>query len=261
MTRIGETFQRLAGRECALICFLTAGDPSLSASKELVLQVAQSGADLVELGVPFSDPIADGPSIQASSQRALQAGTTLAGVLDLVRALRRTCQVPLVLMSYYNPILRYGLDRFASDAAAAGVDGLIPSDLPPEEADEWLRHASRVGLDTIFLLAPTSTDERIRRVAEKASGFIYCVSRTGVTGVRETLPEDLPLLIQHIRQHTPKPIAVGFGISKPEQVRQVAQWADGAVVGSALVNLIARTGGPAPEIAALVRALKAATRG
>ncbi|MBI3945490.1 MAG: tryptophan synthase subunit alpha [Armatimonadetes bacterium] len=262
MTRIGEKFRELAGRnERALICFLTAGDPSLAASEDFVLQVAESGADIIELGVPFSDPIADGPSIQAASLRALEAGATLAGVLDVVRAVRRRSPVPLILMSYYNPILRYGLDRFAADAAAAGVDGIIPSDVPPEEADEWLACAARHGLDTIFLLAPTSTEERIRRVAEKASGFVYCVSRTGVTGTQAALPEDLQALIARIRAQTEKPIAVGFGISTPEHVRQVTQWADGAVVGSALVNAIARAGGPSPEIAELVRSLKAATRG
>ena len=170
MTRIEEKFQELPKREGALICFLTAGDPSLSATEELVLQVAESGADLIELGVPFSDPIADGPSIQASSLRALHGGTTLAGVLECVARVRRKTQVPLVLMSYYNPILRYGLARFAADAVAVGVDGIIPSDLPPEEADEWLARARRQGLDTIFLLAPTSTGKRIQRVAEKASG-------------------------------------------------------------------------------------------
>ncbi|NLC59376.1 MAG: tryptophan synthase subunit alpha [Armatimonadetes bacterium] len=260
MTRIGKKFQELAGGERALVCFLTAGDPSLAASEELVLQVAAAGADLIELGVPFSDPIADGPSIQAASIRALERGTTLAGVLQLVRAVRRRSQVPLILMSYYNPILRYGLERFAADAAAAGVDGVIPSDVPPEEADEWLTHARRHGLDTIFLLAPTSTDERIARVAEKASGFVYCVSRTGVTGAQATLPDDLQALIGRIRARTSKPIAVGFGISTPEQVRQVTRWADGAVGGSALVIAIARAGGPAPEIESLVRSLKAATR-
>lgn len=259
MTRIEEKFQELPKREGALICFLTAGDPSLSATEELVLQVAESGADLIELGVPFSDPVADGPSIQASSLRALHGGTTLAGVLECVARVRRKTQVPLVLMSYYNPILRYGLARFAADAVAVGVDGIIPSDLPPEEADEWLARARRQGLDTIFLLAPTSTDERIRRVAEKASGFIYCVSRTGVTGAREALPDDLPDLVQRIRAHTEKPIAVGFGISTREQVRQVTRLADGAVVGSALVNRIGRAGGATSEIAAFVRGLKAGT--
>ena len=172
MSRIGDKFQQLAGHEGALICFLTAGDPSLAASEELVLQVAEAGADIIELGIPFSDPMADDPSIQAASLRALEAGATLAGVLDLVRRVRRRSQVPLILMTYYNPVLHYGLERFAADAAAAGVDGIIPSDVPPEEADEWLACARPAGLDTIFLLAPTSTDERIARVVEKASGFV-----------------------------------------------------------------------------------------
>ena len=257
MSRIGDKFQQLAGHEGALICFLTAGDPSLAASEELVLQVAEAGADIIELGIPFSDPMADGPSIQAASLRALEAGATLAGVLDLVRRVRRRSQVPLILMTYYNPVLHYGLERFAADAAAAGVDGIIPSDVPPEEADEWLACARPAGLDTIFLLAPTSTDERIARVVEKASGFVYCVARTGVTGAHTSLPDDL---LARIRSQTDKPLAVGFGISTPEHVRQVTQWANGAVVGSALVNAIAKAGGPAPEIAGLVRALKAGTR-
>lgn len=260
MTRIGERFRQLSEKERALVCFLTAGDPTLTATEELVLQVAEGGADIIELGVPFSDPVADGPSIQAASLRALQSGTTLAGVLRLVGSLRRKTQVPLILMTYYNPVLRYGLERFAADAAAAGVDGIIPSDVPPEEADEWLPHARQHGLDTIFLLAPTSTDERIQRVAEKASGFVYCVSRTGVTGTQSALPEDLQALIARIRARTNKPLAVGFGISTPEHVREVSRWADGAVVGSALVNAIARASGPSPEVAALVRSLKAATR-
>ncbi len=260
MSRIGDKFQQLAGHEGALICFLTAGDPSLAASEELVLQVAEAGADIIELGIPFSDPMADGPSIQAASLRALEAGATLAGVLDLVRRVRRRSQVPLILMTYYNPVLHYGLERFAADAAAAGVDGIIPSDVPPEEADEWLACARPAGLDTIFLLAPTSTDERIARVVEKASGFVYCVARTGVTGAQTSLPDDLQALLARIRSQTDKPLAVGFGISTPEHVRQVTQWANGAVVGSALVNAIAKAGGPAPEIAGLVRALKAGTR-
>ncbi|MDH7570168.1 MAG: tryptophan synthase subunit alpha [Armatimonadota bacterium] len=260
MTRIGRKFEELGGRERALVCFFTAGDPSLTATEQLVLQAVESGADIVELGVPFSDPIADGPSIQAASLRALAAGTTLAGVLELVHRLREKTPTPLILMTYYNPVLRYGVERFAADAAAAGADGVIPSDLPPEEADEWLTPARRHRLDTIFLLAPTSTDARIQRVAERASGFIYCVSRTGVTGTRAALPNDLQQLVTRIRGMASQPVAVGFGISTPEHVRQVTRFADAAVVGSALVDVVARTRGPSPEVAHLVRALKAATR-
>ena len=240
MSRIEERFRELAGRgERALICFLTAGDPDLATSEEIVLELAAAGVDAVEIGIPFSDPLADGPSIQASSWRALEQGVTPRAALDLVRRVRARTELPLVLMTYFNPVQRLGIRWFAQEAASAGADGVIMTDLPPEEAGEWKSAAAEAGLDTIFLLAPTSTDERIARVAAIGSGFIYCVSRTGVTGARNELPPDVRDLVGRIRAATPGPVAVGFGVSSPEQVREISKWADGAVVGSALVDLIA----------------------
>jgi tryptophan synthase alpha chain len=265
VSRIGERFRELAGKgEKALICFLTAGDPDLATTEALVLELAAGRADIVEIGIPFSDPLADGPSIQASSQRALEGGVTPRAVLDLVRRVRGRSELPLVLMTYYNPVQRFGVERFADDAASAGTDGVIMTDLPPEEAGQWKVAADRAGLDTIFLLAPTSTGERIRRVAEMASGFIYCVSRTGVTGARSELPPDVKELVLRVRETTRMPIAVGFGVSSPGQVREISRWADGAVVGSALVDLIASRGGKSGLVAEagdFVRALKEATLG
>jgi tryptophan synthase alpha chain len=217
----------------------------------------------VELGVPFSDPIADGPSIQASSMRALESGTTMPKVLDLVREIRKESELPLILMTYYNLVEHYGLDRFAEDAAEAGVDGMILSDLVPEEAGEWKPVADRAGINTVFLLAPTSTEARVRRVANSASGFIYCVSRTGVTGAQAEMAHGVRDLVERIRTESDLPIAVGFGISKPEHVREVCEYADGAVVGSVLVNLIAEKADSSDllgEIGRLVSALKAETK-
>jgi len=263
MSRIDRCFASLrASGEGALVCFVTAGDPDLETTRQIVLELERAGADVVELGVPFSDPIADGPSIQASSMRALNAGTNVHAVLDLVRAIRRESELPLVLMTYYNPVQKYGVDRFAADAADAGADGVIVTDLTPEEAGEWKAAADRAGLSTIFLLAPTSTDERVRRVAGLASGFIYCVSRTGVTGARPQLAQGIRELVGLIRARSQAPVAVGFGISKPEHVREVCEYADGAVVGSMLVDLIAaKTGAQTllSEVRDLVSALKSGT--
>jgi len=261
MSRIADRFAKLkeSGGK-ALVCFVTAGDPNLETTKRIVLALERAGADIVELGVPFSDPIADGPSIQASSMRALASGTNVPKVLDLVRSIRRESGLPLVLMTYYNLVEHYGLSRFADEAASAGVDGVILSDLTPEDSGGWKTAADARGLDTIFLLAPTSTEERIRRVAQLASGFIYCVSRTGVTGAQAEMAEGVRDLVARIRSATEKPIAVGFGISTPGQVRDVCGYADGAVVGSVLVNLIAENAdSPAllTELNDLVSALKA----
>ena len=264
MSRIDEKFARLrASGEKALITFATAGDPNLETTYQLVLGMEQAGADIVELGVPFSDPIADGPTIQASSMRALESGTNVPKVLDLVRSIRRKSELPLVLMTYYNLAEHYGLAGFAKDAASAGVDGVILSDLIPEEAGEWKPAADKVGVSTIFLLAPTSTDERIRRVAQLGTGFIYCVSRTGVTGAKAEMAQGVRELVSRIRAMTDKPIVVGFGISKPEHVREVCEYADGAVVASVLIDLTAgKPGTPEllSEIGAKVSALKAGTR-
>jgi len=235
-TRIERRFAELArAGEMGLVAYLTAGDPTLAASEEILLSVAAAGADVIELGVPFSDPLADGPVIQRASERALRGGTTLTGVIELTRRLRKKMEAPLVLFSYFNPILQMGLERFAAAAAEAGADGVLTTDMTPEEAGDYRAAMKQHGLDTIFLGAPTSTDERLRRIAESSSGFLYLISRTGVTGTREALPEDLPALVRRARAVTRLPIAVGFGISLPTHVSALGGIADAAVVGSALV--------------------------
>ena len=265
-SRITQRFESLRRRgELGLIAFLTAGDPSLEATERFVLALAEAGADLVELGVPFSDPLADGPTIQRASERALRSGTTLAGVLALVQQLRRKTEVPLVLFSYFNPVLQMGMERFAAEAASAGADGVLITDLTPEEAGEYQPAMRAQGLDTIFLGAPTSTDERLARIAASSSGFLYLISRTGVTGAKDTLPEDLPQLVRRARGVTPLPIAVGFGISLPGHVSILGGLADAAVVGSALVAEIEKAPSveaAAAAVAAKMRSLKqAASRG
>jgi tryptophan synthase alpha chain len=220
-------------------------------------------ADIIELGVPFSDPLADGPAIQAASQRALGVGVTPDDVLAMAAELRRRRDLPIVLMTCYNPICQFGLRQFAGESAKAGVDGIIATDLPPEEADEWVAAARDHGIDTVFLLAPNSPMSRVKKVVDLATGFVYCVSRMGVTGARAELPADLKAFVLRVRGETTKPIAVGFGISRPEHVAEVCQVADGAVVGSALVSLIERersSAGLARSVRALVADLKAATR-
>jgi len=264
MSRITDKFQSLkAQNEAALIIFLTAGDPSLEKTLELVLALEEAGADVIELGVPFSDPLADGPVIQAASQRGLESGTTVARILEGVAKLRQTSQIPLLLMTCYNPILQYGLERFVVEAKTAGVDGMLLSDLPPEEAGDWTaaNPPGPASLNNILLLAPTSPHERIRLVAENGSGFVYCVSRTGVTGQRDALPEDLTQLVTRIKAATTMPVAVGFGVSSRDHVSTVIQGAkaDGAVVGSAVVDRIA-SGQSVADLAAFVRELKRGTR-
>jgi tryptophan synthase alpha chain len=240
-TRITRRFDELRrSGELGLVAYLTAGDPTLEASQRLVVALAEAGADVLELGVPFSDPIADGPTIQRASERALRGGTTLAGVLGLVKKLRQKTEVPLVLFSYFNPVLQMGVEAFANAAAAAGADGVLITDLTPEEAGEYRPIVAAHGLDTIFLAAPTTTDARLRRIAEFSSGFLYLISRTGVTGTRESLPEDLPALVRRTRSVTQLPIAVGFGIALPGHVSVLGGMADAAVVGSALVEEIER---------------------
>jgi tryptophan synthase alpha chain len=261
-TRITRRFEELRGTgQMGLVAFLTAGDPSLAATESLVVALAEAGADVVELGVPFSDPVADGPAIQRSSERALRAGTTLAGVLDVVERVRQHSGVPLVLFSYYNPVLQMGLERFADRAAAAGADGVLITDLTPEESADYRRIVTARSLDTIFLAAPTSPDERLARIAGCSSGFLYLISRTGVTGTKKSLPEDLPELVRRVRRMTSLPIAVGFGISEPGHVSLLGGLADAAVVGSALVEEIERSASVAAAqaaVAARVRALKQA---
>lgn len=246
-----------------LVAYITAGDPSLATSEKIVLAAAEAGADVIELGVPFSDPVADGPTIQRASERALRSGTTLAGVIDLVRRLRVQTDVPLMLFSYFNPILQMGVGKFADAAAKAGSDGALVTDLTPEEAGEYRAAIQARRLDTIFLAAPTSTDERLAKITECSSGFLYLISRTGVTGARESFPEDLPLLAKRARRFTKLPLAVGFGISQPAHVSVLGGIADAAVVGSALVAEIEKAesaDAAAAGVAALVRGLKTAAR-
>jgi len=261
-TRISRRFAELASAgELGLIAYITAGDPSLDATRQIVLAAAEAGADIIELGVPFSDPLADGPTIQRASERSLRGGTTLAGVLDLVASIRRESQVPLVLFSYYNPVLQMGLGQFAARASAAGADGALITDLTPEEAGDYRAALRAHGMDAIFLAAPTTTDHRFARIAEATTGFLYLISRTGVTGAREAMPEDLPALVRRARNATKLPLAVGFGISLPGHVAILGGLADAAVVGSALVEEIERAvshAAAAAAVAARIRLLKQA---
>lgn len=256
MTRIATTWERLraAGRR-ALILYLTVGFPERDSALELVPRLLAAGADMIELGVPFSDPLAEGPTIQAATQRALANGITVRACIETVATLRaQGIGAPLLLMGYLNPMLRYGVERFCQDAQAAGVDGLIFPDLPPEESGELQAACERHGLDLIQFVAPTSTPERIAHVTAHAGGFIYCVSVTGVTGARAALPPDLPDFLARVRRRTHTPLAVGFGISRPEHARNVAAIADGVIVGSALIDRIAR----GDDVESFVRELRTA---
>jgi tryptophan synthase alpha chain len=258
VTRIGERFarSRKEGRT-AFVAYLTAGDPSLERTVEAARELDAAGVDVLELGVPFSDPLADGPVIQRASERALRRGTTLARVLEAVRAIRKRTELPLLLFSYLNPILQYGVDRLAAEGRESGLDGVLVTDLPPEEADGWLPVARKAELDTVFLAAPTSPDERLRRVAEASRGFVYAISRTGVTGERKALSDDARPLVERLKRHTKEPVAIGFGISTPEQFRAAGEVADGVVVGSALVRFLEES--PEGDLGAQVRWLKSAS--
>jgi tryptophan synthase alpha chain len=240
--------------------FLEAGYPDLATIERMVPALVASGADALELGVPFSDPIADGPTMQRAAHRALQNGARLGDVLDLVRTLRRRVDVPIALMSYANPVLRYGLERFAGDAADAGVDGVIPADMPADEAGPLIAAARRVGLDTIFLVAPTSTRQRLRTAAEATTGFLYCVSLTGVTGERDALSGEVGELLRRVREITDLPAVVGFGISTPDHARAVARIADGVIVASALYRALEETGDPISTAVAFLRPFAKALR-
>lgn len=245
----------------ALIPYIMAGDPSPRATERLVELLVASGADAVELGVPFSDPIADGPVNQRAGLRALAHGMGLRPALDLVARLREATGVPLAFMTYYNLLLQHGLAAFCRDAVGAGLDGVIVADLPPEEGEALIAEARAAGLATVFLLAPTSTDERIRAVAAASTGFVYCVSRTGVTGARDELPEGIADLVGRIAAQTETPVCVGFGISRPAQAREVARVADGVIVGSALVRMIEEAPQDLDRVGAFVRDLRAAVGG
>jgi tryptophan synthase alpha chain len=260
MTRIGRMFEGLKrdGRK-GLIAYLTAGDPTPERTPALVEALVRGGADLIELGVPFSDPVADGPVIQAAGERALKAGTTLARVLEIAAEIRKTSEVPLLLFTYLNPVLRYGLERLAQDAAQAGIDGCLLIDASVEEAHEYIGAMHRHGLDTVFLAAPTSTERRLRLVAEYSSGFVYLVSRTGVTGEQQSLSIQAAPLIQAVRAVTDLPLAVGFGVSRPEHVAELGRQVEAVVVGSAIVRMIEKNAdNPSLEIQleSFVRELK-----
>jgi tryptophan synthase alpha chain len=241
--RIAATFSRLrAGTTPGLVTYVTAGDPDLPRTEGILRALDRAGADILEIGVPFSDPLADGPVIQRATERALASGTTLTRVLDLLERLRPELRAPVVVFSYANPILRMGAERFADRAQAAGVDGVLVLDLPIEEAGAFRSMLAARRIDTILLLSPTTSDERLRKAASLGSGFLYAISRLGVTGARETVADGAQAMVQRIRQASDLPVALGFGISKPEHVREVGRWADAAVVGSALVNVIADAG-------------------
>ena len=243
MSRLDERFAQLRkdGRT-GLVTYVTAGDPDLTRSAEILARLDRAGADVLEIGVPFSDPLADGPVIQRATERAIASGANLHNVLGMLAGLRRSITAPMVIFSYANPILRMGLENFVNDARAAGVDGVLTLDMPPEEGETFRAAFDDAGIDTIFLLSPTTTVARIRRASELGSGFLYGISRLGVTGVRDTVDDSARELAQRVKSETRMPLALGFGISRPEHVRAIGQWADAAVVGSALVKVIAEHG-------------------
>lgn len=241
MSRITKAFKELkkTGRK-ALIPYIMAGDPSLEATGRFIMDLEESGADIIELGVPFSDPLADGPTIQRAAERSLQNGTTLKKVIALVKEVRQHSEIPLILMTYYNPVFKFGIESFIKQAVSAGVDGVIIPDLIPDEAADFTRIAKAHKLDTIFLLAPTSTRERINKVAKASTGFIYFVSITGITGSKLSVGKSMKSTLNSIKRATKKPIAVGFGISNPQEASTVAKLADGVIIGSAIVKLTAQ---------------------
>ncbi|MGI9553681.1 MAG: tryptophan synthase subunit alpha [Thermodesulfobacteriota bacterium] len=229
-------------KKTALVCYITAGDPSIGTTESIVLELEKSGADIIELGIPFSDPMADGPTIQLASERSLAGGTTIHDVLNIVKNIREHSDIPLILFGYYNPFFSYGLEKFAKDAKDCGADGVLVVDLPPEESEEFKQHLDENGLDLIFLLAPTSNEERIKLVSENASGFIYLVSITGVTGSRPDMEFSLTSLTKTIKEKSKLPVGIGFGVSSPEQAREISSYADAVIVGSALVKIIEKNG-------------------
>lgn len=262
MNRIEKKFKELQGRgEKALVSFITAGDPDLPTSERLIHEMEKAGSDLIEVGVPFSDPSADGPVIQKSSERALKAGCNLPAILKLVASVRRKSQIPIILMGYYNPILSYGPERFCKDVSKAGVDGLIVVDLPPEESEELHKPAKREGLSLIYLITPTADSDRIQKVKRLASGFIYYVSVTGITGAKLQALSAIQTHVKEIKRQISLPVCIGFGIRTPEDARQLSKVAEGVVVGSALVSELEKGGkkkGPAlltRKVAALKKAM------
>jgi tryptophan synthase alpha chain len=245
----------------SLVAYLTCGDPDLATSRDIALAAIDAGADVIELGVPFSDPVADGPVIQRASERALRRGTTLHQVLEVGKQIRHRSPAGLIIFTYLNPVMRMGLMKFSAAAQDAGVDGALITDLPVEESHDYLAEMRKRNLATVFLAAPTSTDERLKQIARSSTGFVYAVSRTGVTGARQKMPEDAPKLVGRLRRYTSLPVAVGFGISTAEQFRAVGEFADAAVVGSAIVETIERNPGKEAEsVAQFVRQLSAVSR-
>jgi len=241
-----------------LVVYITCGDPSLEISRDVALAAIGAGADVIELGVPFSDPVADGPVIQRASERALKHGTDLAGVLDIARQIRQQSKAGLIIFSYLNPVLQFGLEKLCAAAAAAGVDGALVTDLPVEEAHDYLRVMKAHKLAPVFLAAPTSTDERLRAIAKHSRGFVYAISRTGITGTRKEVAGDAQSLVQRLRSITKLPIAVGFGVSTPEQFAEVGRFADAAVIGSAIVQRIEQNAGrEAVAVSEFLNSLKA----
>jgi len=239
MNRIENKFDEIKSKyNSALVCYITAGDPSLKVTRDVVLQLEKAGADIIELGIPFSDPMADGPTIQLASERALEAGTNIHGVLKLVKEIREHSEIPVILFGYYNPFFKYGLERFALDAREAGADGVLVVDLPPDEAGEFKVHLDKQNLNTIFLLAPNSTDDRISLVAQNANGFVYLVSVTGVTGARPDQDYSLRELTNKIKNGTGLPVGIGFGVSSADQAKKISAYSDAVIVGSALVRII-----------------------
>ena len=243
MGRIEAKFEDLkrGGRQ-ALIPFITVGDPDLRTTELLLSELARAGADLIEVGVPFTDPVADGPVIQRASERALRNGVTLPALLDCLAASRRRIEIPIVLFSYFNPLLQFGLERLVREARGAGIDGILVTDLIPEEASDWEKILHANAIDPIFLVAPTTSDERLRLITERARGFVYAISRTGVTGARQEMEDASEALVRRLRDCTNLPIAVGFGVTTAQHVRDVWRYADAAVVGSAIVQEIERCG-------------------
>lgn len=261
MNRIEKKFKDLRQlKKKAFIAFVTCGDPNLSTTESLVPALEQAGADLIELGVPFSDPLADGPTIQAASQRALKHHVSLSQILNMAARLRRKTQIPLALMTYYNPVFSYGEEKFIRDAAAAGIDGIIVPDLPPEEAHSLVRLARQKRISTIFFCSPTTTVSRMAKVAKISTGFIYYVSLTGVTGARQGLAQSIQPQLRKIKSQTKTPVCIGFGISTPAQVQQAARFSDGVIVGSAIVNELNRHAGQKDAVAKTARFVQQLTQ-
>lgn len=239
MGRIDKRFKELKKKhKKAFIVYICAGDPDINTTESLVKTLDNCGVDIIELGMPFSDPLADGPTIQAASQRALKKGINIAKIFALVKRIRRITQMPIVLMGYYNPVFNYGLRRFIKDATLAGVDGAIIADLPVEEASEFIKLSIKLKFDTIFLTSPTTTNKKFKEISKKSRGFIYYVSLTGVTGVRDKLPAKIKTDVKTIKRYTKKPVCVGFGISKLSQIKNISAFADGIIVGSAIIKRI-----------------------